>query len=72
MGCKCGSEVCAMRMARGLLAFCDANLKATGHKGAAEGVFSSYWQAAAALRPGQRVRALGSVGTGSPKRFVCV
>lgn len=69
--CKCGScfdDVLAVRAAKGLLPLCELPSPAPTPR---EG-FGSYSDAAAARKPGQKVKAVGGLYTGSPTRFVLV
>lgn len=53
-------------MANGLVPFCQMPTPAREVKPG----FGSYAAAVAAAKPGQRVRAVGGIYTGSPTRFV--
>lgn len=69
--CKCGQcfdDVLAIRAAKGLPPLCELAAPAPM---AREG-FGSYSEAAAARKPGQKVKAVGGLYTGSPTRFVLV
>lgn len=65
--CTCG-RCPSIRMENGLAPFCQLPTPA---RRTPEG-FRSYSEAIAACKPGQSVRAVGGLGTGSPTRFVLV
>lgn len=69
--CKCGkcpADILAIRGAKGLLPFCELPASVPMKR---EG-FASYEAAVAARKPGQKIRSVGGLGTGSPTRFVLV
>lgn len=67
--CKCGNKGCEVRMARGLLPFCqmDSSMASRSNAG-----FSSYDAAVAARKDGQKVLRVGNFTDGGLKRFVLV
>lgn len=67
--CTCGSDVCAMRLGRGLRAFCDTTLRTETTAADRLPSWGSY-SAAVEANPGRRVRCVGGGLTGAPRRFV--
>jgi hypothetical protein len=68
--CTCSNrDLCNMRMARGLKAFCDRTLKSSGRDKA--GTYGTYAEAAANAN-GRRVKAAHTPGQGMAKRFAVV
>jgi hypothetical protein len=65
MACKCGNQACAVRLSRGLKTFCEIepSVKATPN-------WYPTYSAAVAANPGRRIRCVGSILAGSPKRFI--
>lgn len=66
--CTCGNCP-STRMARGLAPFCQM---ARTDLNQGKGGFGSWQAAVEALKPGQKIRAVGGLGTGSARRFVLV
>jgi len=65
--CTCGNQACAVRVAWGLRPFCQIPASNAKREG-----FGSYSEAAAACKPGQRVKSLGQYLNGGPRRFIVV
>lgn len=68
--CCNNADLCNKRLARGLKAFCDATLMASGRERPAN-EFGSYSQATEYARAhGGSVRRVGNFMDGGPRRFV--
>lgn len=68
--CCTNADLCNKRIARGLKAFCDSTLVASGRERPAN-QFGSYSQAAEYARTnGGSVRRVGNFMDGGPRRFV--